>query len=152
MPAVLSTTSRNPSKTKPTTEIDFVDPSTLVLEGLLRKHCGTLTRSSGEISVSEFASAPNAVACALALQARCAKDNRARKEHDRVFLRMSLHIADTKAAALLLESTPFGRVYLSREVYAQSQGANLCFIALTLEYFSGLPEPLEVFEAIQRVG
>lgn len=151
MPAFLLVTSRTPGRTKPPPEVDFVDASSLVLEGLLRKHGGALVRSCGEISVCEFPLAPSALACALALQARCAKDNGARKDPDRVFLRMGLHVTDTRAAELLLEAAPFGRIYLSREVHAQSQGANLCFVAITLEYFRDLPEPLEIFEAIQRV-
>lgn len=164
MPVLLLTTIRRPGHTRSEAEVDFVDPSHMMLDALIKKHGGHVVRSQGESTLSVFGPPEKALACALALQSRCAKDNRGRKENERIYMRMTLHMTasrdgdqqvsddESKVASLISEVTPFGRVFLSRQVYEASSAAPSCFIALALEYFSGMTEPIEIFEAVPQTA
>lgn len=140
MPAFLLTSPENP----------FSD--------VVAKH-GGVAGSIGDQRGVLFEQAQRAVGCALALQARLAEHNRARADKP-LPLRMSVHAGegpvsaqDLKAASMVLESTPVGRVFLSRQAYAQARDARgAAFIPLGLEYFTGLPEPLEIYEAVRLPG
>lgn len=120
-------------------------------EDLTREHGGSIAASLGDSSVLLFDLSHKAIECALAIQARLPEK--------RLLLRMSVHVnsdkahvseEEMKAASILLEATPAGRVFLTRQAYSQAQGARVCaFIPLGLEYFTGLAEPLEIYEAIQ---
>lgn len=161
MGVLLLSATRRPGRTRPEGTVDFVDPAQLLLEGQLKKHEGRVVKSEGESTLSWFSSAPKALACALALQARAAKDNRSRPDGQRFYLRFSLHLSgaqgaetpvsesEAKAVSLLLDMTPYGRVFLTRQVYELSRTQGCGFVPLSLDYFPGLKEPLEVYEAIQ---
>lgn len=119
---------------------------------------GGVAGPEGSPPMLVFAQAAKALACALALKARMAEHHRA-KPRAALPLRMALHVAagnegipaqDVKAASLVIEAAPAGRVFLTRQAYARVKDASLCaFIPLGLEYFTGLPDPLEIYEAVR---
>lgn len=130
-----------------------------------KRHAGRVSHAGGDSSIVQFAIVPQAVECALAVQAKIADYNRGKADELKVSARVCVHVCasggaeagvgegELKAAAFILDSTPAGRVLMSRQAYTQAQGAQVCcFIPLGLEYFSGLPDPLEVFEAVPLVG
>ncbi len=136
----------------------------IILEGLAKKHEGRLVPSAGGFCLMAFDKAPSAVACALAAQARFADYNRGKPDEKQACVRLTVHASngsaggpvpdkDAKLLSLMQEVTPPGRIFVTRPVFTHSHGAQACaFINLGIEYFSGLPEPLDLLEAIPVVG
>lgn len=135
-------------------------PHGAILRAEAESRGGSVLSSTDALWQVAFASPAQAVACALAVQGRLCEHNRESAEAGKVSARMSLHEASSAQAggpvaeaeaellARLLEAAPPGRVLATRKVYAKALGRNPCaFIPLGLEYFKGLSDPVEVFEA-----
>jgi hypothetical protein len=55
---------------------------------------------------------------------------------------------DFAVAARVLQATPAGRIFLSREAHFRCRDAAVCaFIPLGMEYFRDLPDPVDFYEA-----
>jgi class 3 adenylate cyclase len=161
MSAILLTTIRKPAKTTRTRSADLAADTRAALGKLVQKHGGSVIHTKGETAVAWFEQSARALECALGLQGCWAERNSAAADGERLLVRMSVHVSEAaneqaqisdeeaKAASLILDATPFGRVFLSREAFMQSQAAEVCgFIPLGFESFTGREEPLEIFEAI----
>ena len=65
-----------------------------VLEPLLARHCGRIVKTMGDGVLVEFASAVNAVACAIGLQQRMAEANADLPDNRRIILRVGINLGD----------------------------------------------------------
>lgn len=65
-----------------------------ILEPLIEDHSGRLVKTMGDGVLVEFASAVNAVACALAIQARMAEASGPLAEEKRILLRIGISLGD----------------------------------------------------------
>src|SRR5262245_25627864 len=65
-----------------------------VLEPLLARHRGRIVKSMGDGVLVEFASAVNAVACAIELQQGMAEANASLPDSRRIILRVGINIGD----------------------------------------------------------
>jgi Adenylate cyclase, family 3 (some proteins contain HAMP domain) len=105
-----------------------------VLEPLLARHRGRIVKSMGDGVLVEFASAVNAVACAIELQQGMAEANANLPDNRRIILRVGINIGDVVvdggdlqgdgvvvAARLEALSEP-GCIYVSGAVADQVQG------------------------------
>src|SRR5262245_16129772 len=65
-----------------------------VLEPLLACHCGRIVKTMGDGVLVEFASAVNAVACAMGLQQRMTEANADLPDHRQIILRVGINLGD----------------------------------------------------------
>jgi class 3 adenylate cyclase len=140
-------------------------PAESILDQVAKVHGGVQAQTTGRGRLVFFAETGDAVVCALAMQSRLAEHNRKTGEAGRVLMRIVIHaVADSGSAYALclsereslvasriLQATPAGRIFLSREAHIRCRSAAACvFIPLGTEYFSGLPDPLDLYEAWRR--
>ena len=132
-----------------------------LVDEALRRHGGTILESAEGSHLASFATSPEAISCALETQAGLIKRNRAAAPEGRALSQCAVHVAkglpatevEARAASLLLDLAPPGRVFLSRQAYSQAQGSAACgFIPLGEEFLTGLPEPLDLYEAVPLYG
>src|SRR5262245_49217853 len=69
----------------------------IVLEPLVSQHRGRIVKVMGDGVLVEFASAVNAVACAIELQEKFGEANSGIPELSRIFLRIGINIGDILA-------------------------------------------------------
>jgi TolB-like protein/Tfp pilus assembly protein PilF len=105
-----------------------------VLEPLVAKHRGRIVKVMGDGVLVEFASAVNAVACAVELQQRIGEANAGMPEARRILLRVGINLGDVvveggdiygdgvNVAARLEEIAEPGGIVLSRKVHEEIAG------------------------------
>jgi class 3 adenylate cyclase len=165
MPAVLLAEVRSVATVLPEAAAPLGSPATseAIVEQLCRAHGGIAAQGPGGGRLVFFEQAAGALACALALQSRLAEHNRATGEAGRVLMRIGIHAVveapaadaagritdqEHQVASRILQATPAGRIFLSRQAHCQCRDAALCaFIPMGMQYFRDLPDPIDVFEA-----
>jgi adenylate cyclase len=129
-----------------------------VLEPLLARHCGRIVKTMGDGVLAEFASAVNAVACAIGLQQRMAEANAPLPDNRRIILRVGINLGDivvdagdlqgdgiVVAVRLQALSEP-GSVYVSGAVADQVQGKiPLNFRSLGDHALKNISKPVRVY-------
>jgi TolB-like protein/class 3 adenylate cyclase len=129
-----------------------------VLEPLLARHCGRIVKTMGDGVLVEFASAVNAVACAVGLQQRMAEANADLPDNRRIILRVGINLGDVVVdggdlhgegvvvAARLQAIAEPGCVYLSGAVADQVQGKiPLNFRSLGDHSLKNIAKPVRVY-------
>ena len=165
MPAVLLVNVRRVATELPEGAAPAGSPGTpdAIVDEVVQTHGGAAAQAAGDGRLFCFAQAAGAVACALAIQSRLADHNRKAGGAGGVLMRMGIHATagasgaapayrvsdrELQVASLILRATPAGRIFLSREAHRRCRSAAVCaFIPLGAEYFSGLPDPVDVYEA-----
>jgi adenylate cyclase len=129
-----------------------------ILEPLLAKHHGRLVKSMGDGVLVEFASAVDAVECAVALQAATQAANEALPEDRRIVIRVGINLGDVmvedddlfgdgiNVAARLEGLAEPGSVFVSEIVFSQVRGrVPLEFDDLGPKTLKNIPEPVRVY-------
>jgi adenylate cyclase len=129
-----------------------------VLEPLLAKHQGRVVKSMGDGVLIEFASAVNAVGCAIELQQDMAAANAALPDDRRIVLRIGINLGDVIVdagdlhgdgvivAARLEQLAEPGCVYVSGAIFDQVQGKlALDFDCLGDKSLKNISNPVRVF-------
>jgi class 3 adenylate cyclase len=165
MPAVLLAELREVATALPEAAAPpgFLGAPDVIMDQSVKSHGGAVAHAPGYGRLVFFEQPAGAVACALAMQTRLTEYNRKAGENGRVLMRFGIHAVagaaqalgqyriserEFKVASLILQSTPAGRIFLSREAHLRAKSAVACaFIHLGTEYFSGLPEPVDFYEA-----
>ncbi len=65
-----------------------------ILDGLIEAHHGRIFNTAGDSVVADFASAVDAVECAVAVQEAVAQENASRPEDEPMLLRIGVHLGD----------------------------------------------------------
>jgi TolB-like protein/Flp pilus assembly protein TadD len=129
-----------------------------ILEPLLAKHQGRIVKSMGDGVLIEFASAVNAVCCAIELQQDMAAANAALPDDRRIVLRIGINLGDVIVdsgdlhgdgvivAARLEQLAEPGCVYVSGAIFDQVQGKlALDFDCLGDKSLKNITNPVRVF-------
>jgi adenylate cyclase len=129
-----------------------------VLEPLLARHCGRIVKTMGDGVLVEFASAVNAVACAIGLQQRMAEANADLPDNRRIILRVGINLGDVVVdggdlhgegvvvATRLQALAEPGCVYVSGAVADQVQGKiPLNFRSLGDHTLKNIAKPVHVY-------
>src|SRR6266705_2876802 len=66
----------------------------VILDRLIAAHRGRIFNTAGDSVVADFASAVDAVECAVAVQEAMAKENANRPEEERMQFRIGVHLGD----------------------------------------------------------
>lgn len=129
-----------------------------ILEPLLAKHQGRIVKSMGDGVLIEFASAVNAVGCAIELQQGMAAANVELPDNRRIVLRIGINLGDVIVdagdlhgdgvivAARLEQLAEPGCVYVSGAIFDQVQGKlPLDFDCLGDRLLKNIANPVRVF-------
>jgi len=129
-----------------------------VLEPLLAKHQGRIVKSMGDGVLVEFASAVNAVGCAIELQQDMTSANAALPDDRRIVLRIGINLGDiivdsgdlhgdgVIVAARLEQLAEPGCVYVSGAIFDQVRGKiALEFDCLGNKSLKNIANPVRVF-------
>jgi adenylate cyclase len=129
-----------------------------VLEPLLAKHQGRIVKLMGDGVLVEFASAVNAVGCAIELQQDMATANAALPDDRRIVLRIGINLGDVIVdagdlhgdgvivAARLEQLAEPGCVYVSGAIFEQVRGKiALAFDCLGDKPLKNIASPVRVF-------
>ena len=131
---------------------------TEILQPLVSKHHGRIIKVMGDGVLVEFASAVEAVNCAVALQEGMAVANEAAEERRRVVLRIGINLGDVMVeggdlygdgvniAARLEALADPGSVVVSEKVHQETVGKLECgFEHLGDQKLKNMPEPVRVY-------
>ena len=129
-----------------------------VLEPLLAKHQGRIVKLMGDGVLLEFASAVNAVGCAIELQQDMARANAALPDDRRIVLRIGINLGDVIVdagdlhgdgvivASRLEQLAEPGCVYVSGAIFEQVRGKiALAFDCLGDKQLKNIASPVRVF-------
>jgi TolB-like protein len=129
-----------------------------VLVPAAERHRGRVVKVMGEGVLMEFASAVDAVECALALQSGLAEANRGAPDAEPVRLRIGINLGevivegpdlygqDVNIAARLESIADAGGIFLSASVHDRVQGRTAAaFDDLGLRSLKNIPDPLHVY-------
>jgi TolB-like protein len=129
-----------------------------ILQPALTRHRGRLVKLMGDGVLVEFASAVNAVSCAVELQEAMAAASRDIPEDRRIVLRVGINLGDVMVegsdlygdgvniAARLESLADPGSVYLSQTVHGQVRGkVQYEFEDLGVRHLKNIEEPLRVY-------
>src|SRR5258706_16320735 len=136
-----------------------------ILQPLIAKHRGRIVKLMGDGVLMEFASAVNAVECAVELQAAMAAANAATPEPQRTMLRVGINPADVivegsdlygdgvNIAARLEGLAEPGSIYVSQTVFSHVRGkVVLNFDNLGEQNLKNMAEPVRAFKVSGKTG
>ncbi len=129
-----------------------------ILEPLVAQHHGRIVKVMGDGVLVEFASAVNAVACAVALQARMAAANDGTPEQRRILLRIGINLGDVmveggdlygdgvNVAARLQQLSEPGDIWIAGAIHDQvEKKLTLGYEDLGDREIKNLSKPVRVF-------
>ena len=129
-----------------------------VLESVFHKHGGTVVKTLGDGFLVEFASAVEAVLCAVEAQEQFSKFNAVRKKEDRVRVRIGIHVGDVvhvegdvlgdavNVAARVEPLAEPGGICVTRQVVDQVQRKVDCrMVSIGVRELKNIHYPVEVF-------
>lgn len=136
------------------------------LEPLLATHQGRLVKLMGDGALIEFASAVNAVQCAVDLQNTMSKENQDRPETERILLRVGISLGDivieasdifgdgVNLAARLEALAEPGGICVSASIHEQvKRKLDIGFDDLGPKSLKNIGEPVQVYRAVlQQAG
>ena len=128
-----------------------------LIEPRVRRHDGRIVKTAGDGLLVEFASAVEAMACAVGIQREMARRNADTPEDHRLEYRIGVHLGEVilddgdvfgdgvnVAARLESLACPNG-IYISADVYRQVRGKlDIAFEDLGEQDIKNLPEPIRV--------
>jgi adenylate cyclase len=136
-----------------------------VLDPLLAKHRGRLVKLMGDGALVEFASAVNAVLCAIELQEEMDKANSGLAQDKAIVLRIGVNLGDVvvegsdlygdgvNIAARLEAMAEPGGICLSGSIHDQVKGKMaMAFQDLGHQVVKNIAEPVQVFRLSPSVG
>lgn len=136
-----------------------------VIEPSVVHHDGRLVKTSGDGLLAEFASAVEALASAVEIQAELEHRNADRPEDRRFEYRIGIHLGEVifddddvfgdgvNVAARLEGLAKPGSIYLSGDVYRQVRGKiDLAFEDLGEHSVKNVAEPMRVFRVVPAAG
>src|SRR5215831_9895136 len=131
---------------------------TEILQPLVSKHHGRIIKVIGDGVLVEFASAVEAVSCAVALQEAMAVTNEATEESRRVVLRIGINLGDVMVeggdlygdgvniAARLESLAEPGGIYLAGSIYDQVKGKlKMTFEDFGRQVVKNIADPVHVY-------
>jgi TolB-like protein len=129
-----------------------------IIDGLIAKHGGRLVGTAGDAVLAEFASAVEAVRCAISIQEAIAVRNADLAEDQRMMFRIGINVGDVmiegddllgdgvNVAARLEGLCEPGGVFLSGTVFDQVKGKfQSAFDDLGLREVKNIPDPVRVY-------
>lgn len=136
-----------------------------LIEPRVRRHDGRIVKTAGDGLLVEFASAVEAMACAVGIQTEMARRNAGTPEDHRLEYRIGVHLGEVifddgdvfgdgvnVAARLEALACPNG-IYLSADVYRQVRGKlDAAFEDLGEQKIKNLPEPVRVYRVLPAAG
>jgi adenylate cyclase len=135
---------------------------TEILQPLVSKHHGRIIKVMGDGVLVEFASAVEAVSCAVALQKAMAVANESAEESRRVVLRIGINLGDVMVeggdlygdgvniAARLEAMADPGGIFVSQTVFAHVRGkVQLGFEDLGQRNLKNIADPVQVYKVSQ---
>jgi adenylate cyclase len=136
-----------------------------VLEPLVAKHRGRLFKLLGDGALIEFASAVNAVACAIELQTAMAAAQRQAPDDPAIVLRVGINLGDVivegsdlygdgvNVAARLESAAGPGEIYLTETVHGQVRGKlPVAFEDLGEKSLKNISEAVRVYRVVALAG
>jgi class 3 adenylate cyclase/ATP/maltotriose-dependent transcriptional regulator MalT len=133
-----------------------------LLEPLVASHDGRIVKLWGDSALAEFASAVNAVACAVAVQKAMAAANKAAPEHKRILLRIGINLGDVivegediygdgvNVAARLEALAEPGGIWISGKVRDEvSRKLDLAFDDLGLREVKNMAAPVRAYRVYE---
>jgi TolB-like protein/class 3 adenylate cyclase/Tfp pilus assembly protein PilF len=134
-------------------------------EPLIAEHHGRVVKLTGDGALIEFASAVDAVECAVALQAGMAEREAAEPEERRIRYRIGINIGDivledsdifgdgVNVAARLEGLAEPGGICIARNVYNQVKSKlDLAFEPMGEHKVKNIAEPITVYRVLPRAG
>ncbi len=132
-----------------------------IMRVLVAKFGGTVIKSLGDSFMVDFASAVNAVKCAVEAQKRFWNFNRDKDEFERVEIRIGIHLGDVlvreddmigdgvNVASRVEAITEPNRVCITQEVYMQIRNKfPIQVFEIGPMHLKNIPEPVQVYEII----
>lgn len=132
-----------------------------IIDPLVARHRGNIVGTAGDSFLVAFASAIDAVACALAWQQACQKAAEAHSADRRMLFRIGIHLGDVipeagtiygdgvNIAARLEKLAQPGGLVISSAIREQVEGRlDLAFIDLGRQELKNIGRPVEVFEVV----
>jgi class 3 adenylate cyclase/Tfp pilus assembly protein PilF/TolB-like protein len=132
-----------------------------LLRVLTAKFDGRVIKSIGDSFMIDFASAVNAVRCAIEAQKRFSHFNKGKSEFDRIEIRVGVHLGDViirgediigdgvNVASRIEAITAPNRICISQDVYQQVRNKiPLKVFSLGPQRLKNIPEPVEVYEIL----
>jgi adenylate cyclase len=129
-----------------------------LLQPIFEKYQGTVVKTLGDGFLVEFASAVEAVNCAVQAQDEIRKVNQQRRENERVLARIGIHVGDVvrsggdilgdavNVAARLQPLAAAGGICVTRQVVDQVQGRlHYKMIRLGIRELKNIRPPIELF-------
>jgi adenylate cyclase len=129
-----------------------------LLQPIFEKHQGTVVKTMGDGFLVEFASAVEAVNCAVQAQSEIRQVNRQRRENERVLARIGIHVGDivhssgdilgdaVNVAARLQPLATAGGICVTRQVVDQVQGrVHYKLNRLGVRELKNIRHPVELF-------
>ncbi len=136
-----------------------------LLEPLVASHDGRIVKLWGDSALAEFASAVNAVACAVAVQKAMAAANTTAPEHKRISLRIGINLGDiivegddiygdgVNVAARLEALAEPGGISVSGKVRDEvSRKLDLAFVDLGVREVKNIAAPVRVYRVHEPGG
>jgi adenylate cyclase len=132
-----------------------------VIKPTIAEHHGRIVRLIGDATLVDFASAVDAVECAVALQTKLAEREADLREDQRIALRIGINVGDiliedediygdgVNIAARLEQLAEPGGVWVARNVYNQIKGkVTLGFEPMGEHHVKNIPEPVIVYRVL----
>ena len=132
-----------------------------LLRVLAAKFDGRVIKSIGDSFMIDFASAVNAVRCAIEAQKRFSHFNKDKSELDKIEIRVGIHLGDViirdediigdgvNIASRIEAMAGPNRIWISQDVYQQIRNKiELRVFPLGPQQLKNIPEPIEVYEIL----
>jgi len=132
-----------------------------LLRVLAAKFDGRVIKSIGDSFMIDFASAVNAVRCAMEAQKRFSHFNKDKSELDKIEIRVGIHLGDViirdediigdgvNIASRIEAMAGPNRIWISQDVYQQIRNKiELRVFPLGPQQLKNIPEPIEVYEIL----
>ncbi len=144
-----------------TTAFELLKTHDALLRVLAAKFDGRVIKSIGDSFMIDFASAVNAVRCAIEVQKRFLHFNKNKSEIDKIEIRVGIHLGDViirdediigdgvNIASRIEAMAGTNRIWISQDVYQQIRNKiQLRVFPLGLQQLKNIPEQVEVYEIL----
>jgi adenylate cyclase len=143
--------------------LETLDASRAVMGGLVKQHGGRVVDAVGDNLLADFASAVDAVQCAVEIQRQLSSHNSEREPDKQMNFRIGVNVGDlivvgervvgdgVNVAARIEAQAPTGGVAISRTVLDQVEGKiSVGFRDLGDFSLKNVPRPVQIFEVVEK--